>query len=104
MVYDLGGGTFDVTIIKVAEGVIEVVATGGDHKLGGKDWDNEIQKLAIDQYVQQTGGSPDDIYDDTMILGDLELRSEQAKKQLSTREKTTFRLNGAKVEISVETI
>ena len=102
MVYDLGGGTFDVTIIKVAEGVIEVVATGGDHKLGGKDWDNEIQKLAIDQYVQQTGGSPDDIYDDTMILGDLELRSEQAKKQLSTREKTTFRLNGAKVEISVE--
>lgn len=102
MVYDLGGGTFDVTIIKVDSGVIEVVATGGDHNLGGKDWDAEIQKIAIDQYVQQTGGSEDDIYDDTLLLGDLELKSEQAKKQLSQREKTSFRLNGAKIEISVE--
>lgn len=102
MVYDLGGGTFDVTIIKVDSGVIEVVATGGDHNLGGKDWDAEIQKYAIDQYVQQTGGSADDIYDDTVTLGDLELKSEQAKKQLSQREKTSFRLNGAKIEISVE--
>lgn len=102
MVYDLGGGTFDVTIIKVDSGVIEVVATGGDHNLGGKDWDAEIQKYAIDQYVQQTGGSADDIYDDTVALGDLELKSEQAKKQLSQREKTSFRLNGAKIEISVE--
>ena len=102
MVYDLGGGTFDVTIIKVDSGVIEVIATGGDHNLGGKDWDAEIQKYAIDQYVQQTGGSADDIYDDTVALGDLELKSEQAKKQLSQREKTSFRLNGAKIEISVE--
>jgi molecular chaperone DnaK (HSP70) len=102
MVYDLGGGTFDVTIIKVESGVIEVIATGGDHNLGGKDWDAEIQKFAIDQYVQQTGGSEDDIYDDTVALGDLELKCEQAKKQLSSREKTSFRLNGAKIEISVE--
>ena len=102
MVYDLGGGTFDVTIIKVDSGVIEVIATGGDHNLGGKDWDAEIQKYAIDQYVQQTGGSADDIYDDTVALGDLELKSEQAKKQLSQREKTSFRLNGAKIEISVD--
>ncbi len=102
MVYDLGGGTFDVTIIKVADGVIEVIATGGDHNLGGKDWDAEIQKMAVDQYVQQTGGSADDIYDDTVLVGDLELKSETAKKQLSQREKTSFRLNGAKVEISLE--
>ncbi|CAK7036462.1 MAG: Chaperone protein DnaK [Parabacteroides sp.] len=102
LIYDLGGETFDVTIIKVDSGVIEVIATGGDHNLGGKDWDAEIQKYAIDQYVQQTGGSADDIYDDTVALGDLELKSEQAKKQLSQREKTSFRLNGAKIEISVD--
>ncbi len=102
MVYDLGGGTFDVTIIKVDSGVIEVIATGGDHNLGGKDWDAEIQKLAIDQYVQQTGGSADDIYDDTVALGDLELKSEQAKKRLSLAGQASFRLNGAKIEISVE--
>ena len=102
MVYDLGGGTFDVTIIKVSEGVIEVVATGGDHKLGGKDWDNEVQKLAIDQYVQQSGGSADDIYDDTMALGDLELNSERAKKQLSQLSSASFRINSVKVSITRE--
>ena len=102
MVYDLGGGTFDVTIIKVDSGVIEVIATGGDHNLGGKDWDAEIQKYAIDQYVQQTGGSEDDIYNDPVALGDLELISEQAKKQLSQLEKASIRLNGAKIVITVE--
>ena len=102
MVYDLGGRTFDVTIIKADSGVIEVIATGGDHNLGGKDWDAEIQKYAIDQYVQQTGGSADDIYDDIVALGDLELKSEQAKKRLTQCDKASFRLNGAKIEISVD--
>ena len=102
MVYDLGGRTFDVTIIKADSGVIEIIATGGDHNLGGKDWDAEIQKYAIDQYVQQTGGSAEDIYDDTVALGDLELKSEQAKKRLTQCNKASFRLNGAKIEISVE--
>ena len=100
--YDLGGGTFDVTIIKVSDGVIEVVATGGDHKLGGKDWDNEVQKLAIDQYVQQSGGSADDIYDDTMAMGDLELSCEKAKKQLSQLSSASFRINNVKVAITRE--
>ncbi len=102
IVYDLGGGTFDVTAIKVSEGHIDVVATGGDHKLGGKDWDAKIQKYAIDQYVQVTGGSEDDIYDDEVAMGDLEMKSEQAKKQLSSREKTSFRLNSQKIELSRE--
>lgn len=102
MVYDLGGGTFDVTIIKVDSGVIEVIATDGDHNLGGKDWDAEIQNYAINQYVQQTGENADDIYGDAVALGDLELKCEQAKKQLSQREKTSFRLNSVKIEISVE--
>ena len=102
IVYDLGGGTFDVTVIKVSEGCIDVVATGGDHKLGGKDWDAKIQKYAIDQYVQATGGSEDEIYDDEVAMGDLEMKSEQAKKQLSSREKTSFRLNSQKIELSRE--
>ena len=78
------------------------MATGGDHKLGGKDWDNEVQKLAIDQYVQQSGGSADDIYDDTMALGDLELNSEKAKKQLSQLGSASFRINSVKVSITRE--
>ena len=102
IVYDLGGGTFDVTVIKVSEGCIDVVATGGDHKLGGKDWDAKIQKYAIDQYVQMTGGSEDEIYDDEVAMGDLEMKSEQAKKQLSQREKTSFRLQSQKIELSRE--
>lgn len=100
IVYDLGGGTFDVTVIKVSEGVIDVVATGGDHHLGGKDWDAKIQKYAVDQFVQQSGGSEDEVYDDEVAMGDLEMKSEQAKKQLTQRESTSFRLNGQKIEIS----
>lgn len=102
MVYDLGGGTFDVTIITVDSGVIEVIATGGDHNLGGKDWDAEIQRYAIDQYVQQTGGSAEDIYDDAVLLGELELKCETAKKKLSGHSGATFRLGNARIDISVD--
>lgn len=102
MVYDLGGVTFDVTIIKVSDGVIEIVATGGDHLLGGKDWDNEIEKLAIDQYVQQSGGSEDDIYDNTMALGDLVLVCEIAKKRLTQMCSASFRVGGKRVTITRE--
>jgi len=102
LVYDLGGGTFDVTVIRVADGVIEVCATGGDHNLGGKDWDAELQRYAIEQYVEQTGGTADDIYDDIEALGDLEYKSETAKKQLTKLAKTSFKLQGAKIETSVE--
>ena len=102
MVYDLGGVTFDVTIINVSDGVIEIVATGGDHLLGGKDWDNEIEKLAIDQYVQQSGGSEDDIYDNTMALGDLVLVCEIAKKRLTQMCSASFRVGGKRVTITRE--
>jgi molecular chaperone DnaK (HSP70) len=100
IVYDLGGGTFDVTVIKVSEGEIDVIATGGDHHLGGKDWDARIQKYAIDQYVQASGGSEDDIYDDADAMGDLEMKSEVAKKQLSTRTSAKFNVLGQKIEIT----
>ena len=102
MVYDLGGGTFDVTIIKVENGKIRVVATGGDHMMGGKDWDDAIREYTINTYCEQTGESSDSIYDDSEVMGDLELKAEVAKKQLTQKEKTIIKLNGEKIEISRE--
>lgn len=106
MIYDLGGGTFDVTILEIASSdkinKFTVKATDGDHNLGGKDWDAEIQRYAIEQYVQQEGGNADDIYDDTVVIGDLELRSEQAKKTLTKASKASFRLDRVKIELTRE--
>lgn len=100
MVYDLGGGTFDVTIIKVAQGVIDVVATGGDHHLGGKDWDAVITNHVIDRYCSQTGATSDSIFENALILGDLELESEKAKMQLSDRAKAVLRFEGERIEMT----
>lgn len=100
MVYDLGGGTFDVTIIKVANGEIRVVATGGDHQLGGKDWDDAIREFVINKYAEITGDPTDAIYDDMEAMGDLELKAESAKKQLTQKNSAIIRLNGQKIEIT----
>ena len=102
MVYDLGGGTFDVTIISVKPGIIEVAATGGDHHLGGKDWDEIITNYIVDQYCAATGENADSILEDSIKLGDLELKSETAKKQLSQREATSIRFEGERIELSRE--
>lgn len=102
MVYDLGGGTFDVTIIKVSDGEIRVVATGGDHQLGGKDWDDAIREFVINKYSEETGESTDSIYDDMEVMGDLELKAETAKKQLTQKNSAVIRLNGKKIEITKE--
>ena len=102
MVYDLGGGTFDVTIIQVANGEIRVVATGGDHQLGGKDWDDAIREFVIGKYAEMTGESSDSIYDDMEVMGDLELKAETAKKQLTQKNSAVIRLNGQKIEITKE--
>src|SRR5699024_4674673 len=55
LVYDLGGGTFDITMIQISENKIEVVVTDGDHTLGGKDWDDAIINYLVEQYHEQTG-------------------------------------------------
>ena len=102
MVYDLGGGTFDVTIIKVSNGEIRVVATGGDHQLGGKNWDDAIREFVINKYAEMTGESTDSIYDDIEVMGDLELKAETAKKQLTQKNTAVIRVNGQKVEITKE--
>lgn len=102
MVYDLGGGTFDVTIIQVANGEIRVAATGGDHQLGGKDWDDAIREYVIGKYSEMTGEPADSIYDDMEVMGDLELKAESAKKQLTQKNSAVIRLNGQKIEITKE--
>lgn len=85
LVYDLGGGTFDVTIMRLGGGGIEVVATGGDKNLGGFNWDNEIMTFLNEEF-QKHGGV--DIFDDLRLEQDLRDKAEIAKKTLSSREKT----------------
>ena len=105
LVYDLGGGTFDVTMIQISENKIEVVVTGGDHNLGGKDWDDAIISYFVEQYHEQTG-KDDDILADPETFQDIQLAAENAKKTLSSRSKapTTF-IHGAdriRVELTRE--
>lgn len=87
LVYDLGGGTFDITMIEVKDGCITVLCTGGDHELGGKDWDKTLVNYLSGRY-QEEAGSGEDILADPMILQDLYLQAEQAKKILTNRETT----------------
>lgn len=80
MVYDLGGGTFDVTIAHVSGTKIDVLATNGNHQLGGKDWDETLISDIKDQFYSEHGISIDDHEED---LKELQVRCEEAKKRLS---------------------
>lgn len=92
LVYDLGGGTFDITMIRIKPGEIRVICTGGDKNLGGKDWDARILMYLNEQYQQETG-SPDNILDDPETLQDLTLKAEKAKKLLSSKPKAPISVN-----------
>ena len=92
LVYDLGGGTFDVTMINIKPGEIRVVCTGGDHNLGGKDWDDRVLVYLADAYQAETG-TPDNILEDAETLQELYLASERAKKLLSAKEKAPVSVN-----------
>ena len=91
LIYDLGGGTFDITMIVSREGEIEVIATGGDHNLGGRNWDEVILSYLVEEWKEATGSSEDPL-DDPETLQDLWQNAEKAKKTLSTREETTVRM------------
>ena len=82
LVYDLGGGTFDVTMIEIKDRLIRVICTGGDHRLGGALWDEAVVLFLADQYRAQTG-EPSDPMDDPEVLNDLFLQAERGKKTLS---------------------
>ena len=89
MVYDLGGGTFDVSIIEIGDGVIEVLATNGDTHLGGDDFDEKVTRWMIDEFKKQEGV---DLSNDRMALQRLKEAAEKAKKELSTATTTNINL------------
>ncbi|MGX2958153.1 Hsp70 family protein [Peribacillus sp. JNUCC 23] len=101
LVYDLGGGTFDVTLIDISQESIEVIVTGGDHNLGGKDWDDAIIAYLVDQYKEQTG-SDEDILEDEETAQQLQLMAESSKKTLSSRNKAPIRFNHGAESVRVE--
>lgn len=89
MVYDLGGGTFDVSIIEIGDGVIEVLATNGDNRLGGDDFDQRITEYMITDFKNREGI---DLSNDKMALQRLREAAEKAKKELSSATTTNINL------------
>ncbi|MCI8494538.1 MAG: molecular chaperone DnaK, partial [Lachnospiraceae bacterium] len=89
MVYDLGGGTFDVSIIEIGEGVIEVLSTSGDNRLGGDDFDQKITDYMLAEFKKMEGV---DLSNDKMALQRLKEAAEKAKKELSSATTTNINL------------
>ena len=89
MVYDLGGGTFDVSLIEIGDGVIEVLSTNGDTRLGGDDFDNRITQWLVDEFKKAEGV---DLSGDKMAMQRLKEAAEKAKKEVSTATTTNINL------------
>jgi len=89
MVYDLGGGTFDVSILEIGDGVFEVLATNGNNHLGGDDFDNKIIDYLAEEFKKENGI---DLRNDKMSLQRLKEAAEKAKKELSTTQTTNINL------------
>ncbi len=92
LVYDLGGGTFDITVMNIVGNNIHVVCTGGDDQLGGKDWDEALMRYVIDRYEEENG---EDLSEDPETVASLYLDVETWKKSLTTREKINISVNGS---------
>ncbi len=89
LVYDLGGGTFDVTVAELRPGQVRALATDGDSMLGGYDWDRRLVDLAAEEFQKQFGADP---RQDTTSLHQLHIEAEQAKLALSARTKAVIRV------------
>ena len=89
MVYDLGGGTFDVSVIEIGDGVIEVLATSGDNRLGGDDFDDRISRYFVSEFKKAEGV---DLSTDKMAMQRLKEAAEKAKKELSSQTTTNINL------------
>ena len=89
LVFDLGGGTFDVSLLDLADGVVEVLATNGDNHLGGDDWDQKVIDWMADKFQSENGI---DLRQDPMALQRLKEAAENAKKELSSAQQSTINL------------
>ena len=94
LVYDLGGGTFDVTVIRVSRSSIDVVCTDGDHQLGGKDWDDRLALHLADRFADETGIDVD-LSEDAEFYYDLMNQAEITKKHLSQKQSASVKLSHA---------
>jgi molecular chaperone DnaK (HSP70) len=101
LVYDLGGGTFDVTLIRMTDDAVEVLATDGDHHLGGADWDQRLLDHLVEQLVEEQGD--DSITEDESMLQELRNQAEQTKKNLTRNESKEFnvRASGLTTKVTV---
>ncbi len=103
LVYDLGGGTFDVTVLEIDGKNFTAVATDGERLLGGKDWDAVISKIIKDKVAEEIGVDPSSLDDDEEVMQNLAINSETFKKRLSVAEniKGTLTVNGQKVVFTI---
>lgn len=92
LVFDLGGGTFDVTIMSISSEKIEVVCSDGNHELGGKDWDEAVMRYLAKEFISQTDFDGEF---DEYAQQDMRLKAERAKQQLSSREEVPVMLDAA---------
>ena len=107
VVYDLGGATFEVTAVKVSDGKIEIVCSDGNHKLGGKDWDEKVVQYLAEKFAEENGVSVDDLLNDPDTHTELRIGAEIARQTLSLRTKVSRKVchlgTSSRIEMERET-
>jgi molecular chaperone DnaK len=88
LVYDLGGGTFDISLIRMTDGSAEVLTVGGDHRLGGAGWDERLLDYIVEQVIAQCGD--ESLLEDEAMLQELRTLAEKTKKELSVAQTKTI--------------
>lgn len=101
-VYDLGGGTFDTTVMAVQRGNIRVIETGGDRLLGGADWDKALIDLLVEKLAEAAGADALDLRMEEDFMAELALKAEDTKKSLTRRESVQVRMHVAGERVSAE--
>ena len=104
LVYDLGGGTFDITVIEIKEGAITVICTGGDHQLGGRDWDEALASYFAQCFCDEKGGAVEELTENSEFWQELLNSAEKCKKALTQQttrlEKVSYDVDKIRVEIT----
>lgn len=110
LIYDLGGGTFDCTVMKLEfngdNRTMSVITTGGNHQLGGKDWDAALKELVCQKFSEKTGANVDDMQNDPELCAEFSSSIESAKKKLTNKDNAsiavTFDGNKERIDVSLE--